>query len=328
MFPPQKNLAREILIRRGTGRWRLSTRTADAYEVEIPFIYGGSREDALEILRLEAGIAELELDDVHPAADEGNLDDFIAEMFAEAFDFLDFYVWGDMRCQAAGVSFAETALLRHILPPRLAQFYGHDLLNTFRVSLNIVAAKLALYLSEEENPYLASTAEELAALALIREVKSLIADAIQERENALGAAVLDDDGGQLQDAFDVVSDMTFDILEKPHAGVLFEDICATIDDLDNPLLFAFGPCLLHPNDWFVPFDEDINGLYLVNHALGEEAVDVLTRGMQERMGATYGEEGTTDEPGLLDGLLTCAECGGEMMLVGDEYVCTGDPVMQ
>ncbi len=103
--------------------------------------------------------------------------------------------------------------------------------------LETVAGKLARY----PDTYLASSAEELAAHALIHECEGIIEERGDELEEAEGVL----------DKFREVHDLAF---EDHDVLMLFD---AALDGLEDSVLGEkLGVVNLRPNDWFKPFRDE------------------------------------------------------------------------
>lgn len=248
-----------------------------------------SEQDAVESILAALG-DEAEIVCVEAAAIPGDPATELIELLADAHEELAMRIQICAGSMRLGAPFAATSL-GAVLPPALAQFYNYDVFCTFLDALAAVAGKLAVY----PDTYLACMSEELAAHALLNEAMAVLSERQADGE-------VDDHLAQL--LFDNLLDMRDGAFED-------WDVLAAFDET---MSFGTLTSRFHPDEWNVLFEDGETGIEPVRQALAE---------------ATISGPPATSEPGLLDGLLTCGGCGGAMVRVGDEYVCTGEaPILQ
>jgi hypothetical protein len=164
----------------------------------------------------------------------------LSEETKRAIDYAKDLLGDELRMDAeslrSGAKFEDLLRLADVLPGCFANHYTADLVEHFSALVARVAGKLASY----PDTYLASTAEELAAHAIIEEagaVTELREDELSEDEAATVHRELDD---LHEDAFE-----DHDVL------MLFE---ARFDGIESDeIAEEMGIENLHVRDWFTPF---------------------------------------------------------------------------
>lgn len=141
----------------------------------------------------------------------------------------------DIEALRGGAAYEDTAAVSYHLPKAFAHRYTVELVELWRRSVARVAEKLAAY----PDTYLATTAEELAAHALIEEAKAWLEDS-----DGLGDA-------EKRDAHEKLEEMHDLAFEDHDVLMLFE---SRFDGLEESnIAETFGMINLHPRDWFKAF---------------------------------------------------------------------------
>jgi hypothetical protein len=179
------------------------------------------------------------VNEILPSADPTQLRQATTESLSEALDILTGNGHLELEAMKAGGSFEDMSSLEGVLPANFASHYTPALVEEFYKTLNVVAEKLSTY----PDTYLASTAEELAAHALIRNAKSSLITKLEEDNDAdvlVIAAVLEH--------LDEIHEMAF---EDWDVLMLFEEQWDGLES--SSLAESMGMANLHPRDWFKPF---------------------------------------------------------------------------
>jgi hypothetical protein len=177
-----------------------------------------------------------EVRDPSPVSDPRELFEETKRAIDYAKDVLADELRMDAEALRSGATFEELLRLDDVLPSCFANHYTAELVERFAELVAQVAGKLASYPST----YLATTAEELVAHALIEDagaVAELRADEFSEAEAGTVAGELDD---LHEDAFE-----DHDVL------MLFD---ARFDGIETgDIADHMGFANLHVRDWFTPF---------------------------------------------------------------------------
>ncbi len=195
---------------------------------------------------VHAAVAELEasakdLVEVRAASatqDPRLLSEASKQSLADARDWITDHLRMDAAALRAGQAFDELTVVHDALPWCFAQDYTPELVEQFLQAVERVTDKLASY----PDTYLASTAEELAAHALLAEARSALAMRQEMRElSAEEAAAAERQIDELHElAFE-----DYDVL------LLFD---ARFDGIEaGEIAEQMGMVNLHVRDWFKPF---------------------------------------------------------------------------
>lgn len=141
----------------------------------------------------------------------------------------------DIEALRCGAAYEDTAAVSYHLPKAFAHRYTVELVELWRRSVARVAEKLAAY----PDTYLATTAEELAAHALIEEAKAWLEDS-----DGLGDAEKEDAHEKLEEMHDLA-------FEDHDVLMLFESRFDGLEEGD--IAETFGMINLHLSDWLKPF---------------------------------------------------------------------------
>lgn len=175
-----------------------------------------------------------------PASDPRLLAEETKRAISDARDWLTDHLRMDAEALRRGVKFSELIILHDVLPACFAAHYTPELVEQVIKTVERVAEKLSSYPST----YLASTAEELAAHALIDEARSQLEvsqDLDTERFSEAQAAVADRE----------LEDLHQDAFEDHDVLMLFD---ARYDGLETSAVAdQLGMANLHPSDWFKAF---------------------------------------------------------------------------
>jgi hypothetical protein len=154
---------------------------------------------------------------------------------AHARDWLTDHLRIDAEDRRRGAEFAELMIVPEVLPRCFDRYYTAELIERWSETVEIVAAKLSAY----PDTYLASTAEELAAHALIQEARAMLED-----DEELSSEDVDIADAELEELLDVA-------FEDHDVLMLFD---ARLDGVESSDLVAqMGLANLHVRDWFKPF---------------------------------------------------------------------------
>ena len=163
------------------------------------------------------------------------------ETLTVATDMLADQLVDDVAALREGLTVSETLVVSEFLPACFARHYSPDLVGRWIEAVQLVGTVLAHY----PDSYLASTAEELAGHAIIREAKGLVASYAED--NLYTAEEL----ASVRDKLEEIHDLAF---EDHDVLMLFN---ARLDGLEEgPGAERMGFVNLHPRDWFEPFDPE------------------------------------------------------------------------
>jgi hypothetical protein len=185
---------------------------------------------------LHSGALELEaLGEPAVTEDPQRPDALTLRALADAHGWLAHHGRDDLETMRHGrAPLEDTLILRDHLPAVFSHHYTPELIERWLDVVDLVAPKLAAY----PDTYLASTAEELAAHAILREARRLL-DLWREWEDF---DVLESQLVRVRQKLDEIHDLAF----ENHAVLLLFD--ARNDGLEET-----GHANLHPRDWFKPF---------------------------------------------------------------------------
>lgn len=201
----------------------LEAETADQAHGEVRDVVAELRDHELDV----GGALEIE----DPRRPTGTT----LTALAVAQDILLRDIDADLEALRRGAAYEDTAAVSYHLPKAFAHRYTVELVELWRRSVARVAEKLAAY----PDTYLATTAEELAAHALIEEAKAWLEDS-----DGLG-------DGEKEDANETLEEMHDLAFEDHDVLMLFERRFDGLEESD--IAETFGMINLHPHDWFKPF---------------------------------------------------------------------------
>jgi len=133
-------------------------------------------------------------------------------------------------------------MLDDVLPPSFAHYYDAAFLERFRELVPAVGDRLAAY----PDTYLASTAEELLAHALVEGATEWV-------EVCLKSGEMDDVTAALVRRF--IEQVDAEVFEDAYVLFLFDPAFDGIEDVTSGPGKDLGVANLHPRDWFKLFSE-------------------------------------------------------------------------
>jgi hypothetical protein len=236
-----KNQARVVLAELKTGWWRVWLRNGPVESCDVS-VKAESMQKAAELalaeLEVPPGEVRWYVSSIEPGADERNADQLTIRYIADAADVLTDAIGDDIAALLNGEPYEDTEAVSVDLPGVFTLYYTPELIDRFADVVDVVAGKLARY----PDTYLASTAEELAGHALIREVNMLL-------DIDLDVGKLDElNVAEIRERLDEIHELAF----EDHDVLLLFD--PQFDGIESSELGErMGVANLHPNDWFRPF---------------------------------------------------------------------------
>jgi hypothetical protein len=222
-------------------------RGAPAWTVEVILVLKAegadeARRDVERVCRRDAGGSHLFLGfgAAHEIEDQERLSPMCRRLLASTVEVLVHHLREDLADIAAGEAFEDTWFLSDYLPSRFQDAYNLPFLERWVGKVETVGLKLLQY----PNTYLACTAEELAAHAILADARANF-DLLGE--TADGADLCD----QLTEEIDVLDDCAF---EDHDILMAFEDVPCPAD---NPAIVKMmGIANFTPDTWFTPFRDE------------------------------------------------------------------------
>lgn len=188
------------------------------------------------VAELEAGAHDFrEIREASATSDPRLLAEETKEAIADARDWLTDHLHMDAVSLREGGSFDELLILDEVLPRCFAHRYSPELVERMIETVERVAGKLAGY----PDTYLATTAEELAAHALIDQARAALemSDELTDEQTATAEHELDE-----------LHELAF---EDHDVLLLFDPRFDGVES--SEIADAMGMANLHVDDWFEPF---------------------------------------------------------------------------
>jgi hypothetical protein len=200
-----------------------------------------ARRDVERVCRRDAGGSHLFLSFgvAREIEDQERLSPMCRRLLASTVGVLVDYLSDDLADIAAGVAFEDTLFLPSCLPSRFQDVYDIPFLERWVGKVETIGLKLLQY----PNTYLACTAEELAAHAILANARANF-DLLETDD---GVDLCD----QLAEEIDVLDNCAF---EDHDILMAFEDVPCPAD---NPAIAAMmGIANFTPDTWFTPFRDE------------------------------------------------------------------------
>jgi hypothetical protein len=201
-----------------------------------------ARREVVRVCGRDAGGSHLFLGfgAAHEIEDQGRLSPMCRRLLASTVEVLVNHLGEDLADIAAGKAFEDTWFLSDCLPSRFQDAYDLPFLERWVGKVETVGLKLLQY----PDTYLACTAEELAAHAILADARANF-DLLGETVD--GADLCD----QLTEEIDVLDDCAF---EDHDILMAFEDVPCPAD---NPAIAEMmGIANFTPDAWFTPFRDE------------------------------------------------------------------------
>jgi hypothetical protein len=201
-----------------------------------------ARRDVERSCRRDAGGSHhfLGFGAAHKIADQERLSPMCRRLLASTVEVLVHHLREDLSDIAAGKAFEDTWFLSDYLPSRFQNAYDLPFLERWVGKVETVGLKLLQY----PDTYLACTAEELAAHAILADARANF-DLLGE--TAHGADLCD----QLTEEIDILDECAF---EDHDILMAFED---TPCPADSPVIAGMmGIANFTPDAWFTPFRDE------------------------------------------------------------------------
>jgi hypothetical protein len=211
-------------------------------EDEAPVVLQAESAEAAERIAL-TGSSAAEALEVNPTANPEKLEAEVASAVREASEDLLSLLSSDAASLGEGAHFSELIELPNVLPACFSRHYTPELLAQFQETLEVTAENLSTF----PDTYLASTAEELAAHALLDRAEEGLREKANDDESA--------DPSLIAAALDRIETMREAAFEDWDVLMLFDSHLDGFES-DAALSQKMGFTNLHPRDWFTPFRSD------------------------------------------------------------------------